>query len=370
MDSALTIFAKGAAMFREEHAAAEVKKLYTLRGGSAGCLLPNGDIIGNNIYQTLGRFIGFQISAESQQPYFDLGIANEYIWENNCNKAAAEFGYDAVLCEENIPVRLNIAEGFDLTGRPDLVFCKEAAEDDKDQVGVYQNPKDGKYYKAAFGLELKGMGGIKSAADKLVGERPDDKHLCQAALYMRLLGDITFSITYTGNISGPLDYFRKKDYGQDSLAPGKNEFLIEWREDILWYRKPTGDWVKTLITWEGILNYYKRVLEMYETKKLGRHRISGVYADRKSVPFDKNMFDDWNLMVPNNQGWEAFVEYAHAASLSKYKIKYEKKRYHIYPVAAQLLMYEHKMPKSLHSCRTLTEARDYVFPEVGLDFDF
>lgn len=309
----IDLFLKGEEILRAEHAAQAKEKLYTLRGGSAGCLLEDGTTIGCP-HEALGRFMGYEKSSVDSQGYFDGGIANELIWERNIEVAlkSGDTPFNAHRCEEDIPVVYELDGKYRITGRPDLVVGNELEGE----------------FKPELGMELKGCYGIGSAVDKLYGLKPDGKHICQAAFYMKVL-DIPWTIPYTINVTGDLNYFQKKDHGRHKLSLGKVEFPLRYAEDgnTVEYQKTDGNWCQTVITWEGILDYYRLVADMYDSKQVGVTRISELDALGQPVPFDKNLYNTFTNMVPVDQGWGAFVWYAQQLPGLNSYIKYSKRKY-------------------------------------------
>jgi hypothetical protein len=134
-------------------------------------------------------------------------------------------------------------------------------------------------------------------------------------------------------VTGDLGFFDKKAFGRPKLVLGKVEFPIEFREDVLHYQGIDGVWVETLITWDGILNFYRLIADMYDTKQVGITKIAMVDAFGNDSPFDYNIYNDFTNMVPIDQGWDKFVEYSKLMSSSNRQIKYSRKRYIVSEIA-------------------------------------
>lgn len=344
----IELFLAGQEELRRKHAEEAQKKLYTLRGGSAGCLLEDGTTIGACPHEALGRFMGYEADSIDSQGYFDGGIANELIWERNIAEALKlkDVPYDAWRCEEDIPVKYNLDGKYNITGRPDLV------------VG-YQNDEE---FVPALGMELKGCYAVRSGAKKLLGLEPDGKHICQAAFYMKIL-NIPWTIPYTINISGELGYFDKKEYDRNNLPLGKIEFPLRYADEgnTVEYQDVHGNWCQTVITWEGILNFYRLVADMYDTKQVGVTRISDLDAFGQPVKFDYNLYNSFTMMVPIDQGWDEFVRYAKKLPTAKRSIKYSKRRYLVIeriPPSGPAYLAEGEL---IRSCRTIEEARQLAY---------
>lgn len=346
----IDLFLLGQNKLIEDHKQQAKAKLHTLRGGSAGCLLDNGTTLGACPNEALGRFMGYEANSIDSQGYFDGGIANELIWERNVKEALKlpESPYNDFRCEEDIPVKYNLDGKYDITGRPDLV------------VGL----KDGEKFIPKLGMELKGCYAIRSGAKKLIGLQPDGKHICQAAFYMKVL-DIPWTIPYTINVTGDLGWFDKKEYGRDKLPLGKVEFPIRYASDnnTVEYQDIEGRWVRTLITWEGILNFYRLIADMYDTKQVGVTKISDLDAFGQPVKFDYNLYNSFTLMVPVDQGWDKFVYFAEKLPYTDYSIKYSKGKYIVVrrvPPKSPMYRAEGELVKS---CKTLKSARELVYGE-------
>lgn len=348
----IDLFLVGQEVLRKEHAAEAQAKTHTLRGGSAGCLLEDGTTLGACPHEALGRFMGYEADSIDSQGYFDGGIANELIWERNIKAALAqeEVPYDSFRCEEDIPVSYRLDDKYNITGRPDLV------------VG---STKDGEFV-PELGMELKGCYAVRSGARKLFGLEPDGKHICQAAFYMKVL-DIPWTIPYTVNVTGELGWFDKKDYGKHNLPLGKVEFPLRYGSDgnTVEYQDVGGKWIRTVITWDGILDFYRLVADMYKSKQVGVTRISDMDAFGQPVKFDYNLYNSFTLMVPVDQGWDAFVEHAKKLPTAKRSIKYSKGKYVVLervPPSGPLYRAEGEFIKS---CKTIAEARELAYEKYS-----
>lgn len=308
MQSGIEIFLAGQQKLTEDHTEREQAKLHTLRGGSAGCLLSDGSVLGACPHKTLARFMGYQMNVELAQNYFDAGVANEFVWERNF---VAALGKDRVRCEEDIPVTYQLGK-YKITGRPDLVVGDIA---------------DGTWT-PSYGYELKSAHTLKSASKKLYGWEVSDDHLCQAGFYAKVL-DVPYSILYNVHLTGELPDDLAEKYGQNALEAGKLEIPIRWVDDVLHYQLPNGKIVKTLITWQGILDFYQAVVEMYETKQVGILRQALVTATGNRLYYDPNKYNEFLLAVPLDRGWDTFVSYCEKASKVRKLLEYSKGKYRV-----------------------------------------
>jgi hypothetical protein len=304
-------------------------------------------------HEALARFMGYNTNKVLSQGYFDGGVANEYIWETNIKAAIAsdDVPYNAFRCEEDIPISIELDGKYTITGRPDLV--------------VGEQKEDGTFV-PKMGYELKACQTTKSAAAKLYGLKPDPKHICQAALYSRALG-CQWSIPYTVNVGGDLGFFDKKTYGRSNLSLGKVEFPIRFNDkDVVEYQDLEGNWVETVISWDGILNFYRLVIEMYEQKEVGATKMASVDAVGEEMPFDFNLYNDFTNMVPVNNGWAEFEKYCKLVNCTPRLIKYSRKKYLVIETEIDTIDGRHYTAegKNLGSFNALNEARDAMFNKL------
>ena len=346
----LTIFQKGNRILSEKKAAEEKQKIHILRGGSAGCLLADYSYIGNCPYSTLARFMGYSGNASLQQGYFDGGIGNEFIWERNVALAleqTSEFDFSTFRCEEDIPVKFMLDEKYPITGRPDLVLGNE-------ESGVFI---------PGHGLELKATFGVASGVQRLYGHTPDPKHLCQAGFYMRAL-DIPWSLVYNVYGTGDLNYFDKKEYNKKKLPLGMVEFLLEWQGNNLYYTDPTGEKIKTVITWEGILDYYRLIVEMFEKHQLPHVSNCSLTAKGDDMPFDLNDYNDFTAMVNINNGWKEFISDCEKRAKADRFIKYSRGKYHVFEIPKLEGALQLAEGVLLTTCHTRAHARKVAYKEI------
>lgn len=299
----IELFIEGERILAEQHAAKEHEKVGVFRGGSAGCILPDHTYIGD-LYKDMARFLGMQRGI-LMGSYMDAGIANEYIWEKNIAATKTPFR-----CEEKIPVRYEFDNKYVATGRPDMV------------VGIENKVMEITEFTPVYGIELKTKNTVKTAASSLLGGKIDPKHLCQAGLYMHAL-NIPFYLVNTSMTGGELGYFDKKEYDAWEVSPGKNQYLLSWRDGCLFV-----DDVKTIITLEGILDYYRIIGEMVDRQEIVSLRNSSCDAVGKSLPYDLNDYMDFPLAVSCGQSFKDWVQEAESYCKvpAEYSIKYKTKK--------------------------------------------
>ena len=258
---------KGQAAQDAEHAAKEVAKRGNMRGGSAGVVGTDGKIYGECHRVALARMLGADKEHEPNRAImFDSGNAAEDTWATKLTAAGVTFRR-----EEEIPVVFEVA-GKKATGRPDIVIG--ATVD-----GVF-TPQ--------FGIENKGVYSAGTAVRVEFEGVPDPKHLAQAGFYSMAL-NIPYVIAYTNPSVIEVPYWAKKfANGAKKLQPFYRLFYLQWSDDgILQYRdERKADWVTTMYSKSGIVDFFTLVAEMEEKRDLGP-RPEGGYADGTPLPWDK-----------------------------------------------------------------------------------
>lgn len=223
------------------------------------------------------RSLGLQEAVKhSDKLMFEAGFANEDIWVNVLGKS----WNGVILCEEEIPTHWLTDNNIPVTGRPDVVLCKESGEPE-------------------LGLELKLVSSPWSAYNKAVKEIPDIEHICQAAHYMWQL-NVPYKLCYTSRANYSLGFAGMKTNWVKKAGQYLNEnqfkalpFIIEidmWIEDgVVWYQGWDNP-VKTIITVDGIKEFYERVSQIEQRQSLGP-RPTGRYADGSPKEAGKSQCD-------------------------------------------------------------------------------
>lgn len=169
------LFEQGIAEHIAKGNEAEVGKVGILRGGSTGMIDEEGNILGSCAAEAYLRFKGIKTGDVdlNKELMFAGGRINEDHW-----LSVLKTSYDGIIkCEEDIPTAWETSNGTKVTGRPDIVLCKEDG-----------SPK--------CGIELKQVMSVNSAYNVYVEKKPSLKHLMQAAHYMWQLG-CPFELWYT-----------------------------------------------------------------------------------------------------------------------------------------------------------------------------
>jgi len=229
------------------------------RVGSSGCVSAGGDVYGVCPRIALARQMGIEETPSlATQIMWKAGEANEDTW----NKVL-DAGLPPNMGREfDVEVRHTI-DGVSLPvlGHPDVVYNV-----------------DGTF---AHGLELKGVFGSSTAVLVALDGRPKNENLIQAAAYSHFMDKLPWALCYTSASWVPVNFYDQKTYGVKSIKPFYRTFYMEWVGDKLRYRNEESEaWVDTVITGQGIEDYYLLVEEMRTERNLGE-RPSSHYVDGK-----------------------------------------------------------------------------------------
>lgn len=254
---------QGHAALREQHAEGEKAKLGQFRIGNAGVVAADGKIYGACHRTTLARLEGIDQPSElSTEIMWKAGEANEDTWARILTAGNPDI---RLLRHDEVAVDSAITSiEPHVLGHPDIV--------------IEQNGK-------VLGLELKGIYGTSTAVSVYYEHRPKPENLIQAAGYS-YFRKIPYALCYTLPSWVALNFYDQKRYGTKHILPFYRIFYMEWRDDVLWYRDETQtDWVRTVITPQGIEDYYRLVVEMRQKKELGP-RPTADYADGSKNKWD------------------------------------------------------------------------------------
>lgn len=314
---------EGRNKLQEERNEIEKGKVNILRVGSCGAIIEDGDFIGVNPYVTLARFMGYQLGFEEHTlNIFDAGFGNEVMWEKYLTEAGVDYK-----AEEDYPLLVpEDVLGHKLTGRPDLV------------IGETVNNK----FNPTFGVELKSAQSY-SGAQVFKKGIPKTENLIQAATYSMFF-EIPWVLNYTmsANIAG-LKAPKK------SFFIGIDEFGGIYYEDSL--KKRTN----TLITTEGIRDYYKAISEAFTTRDHSFFCRNGSGFDGEPT----NTWDEYNsflLAVDSKLDFEEWDKRAKYATSINEQIMLSRAR-------GRQDMYNVKNLKTgvVKEFNTLAEARDHLY---------
>jgi hypothetical protein len=266
----------GRKLLQQKHEQEEIDKLGIFRVGSGGVYI-GPSTTGTCHRVALARFLGVQQPVEdSRQIMFSAGHGNEAIW-----KAELEaLGKYVIKCEEEIPIEWLTEKGTKVSGRPDMVLFRE--------IGIAEDPDTKETIKeleAVKGLEFKLVSSLWTARDVRFKKQPKLGHLIQAGHYSMKLG-IPFELWYTNRVDFPIPDWAKKFFNNgDScvelnpkgepkkIGPFDQGFILDWDGGKLYYKAEdtgiTEGFVPTMITQDGIENYFNYVDYLIQNKELG-----------------------------------------------------------------------------------------------------
>lgn len=314
MKSTLELFSQGISKLRAKHSEEEAGKLGILRGGSVGCVVGKGQILGTCPKKAYLRMIGidFDEPTADRSLMFEAGHSNEDIWA--ASLLASEEPGLSLKRESEIPIAWNLDSGRQITGRPDIVLL--------------QNGTPRKV------LELKLISSLWTARDVGIQLKPKVAHLIQAGHYAWKLG-VPGELWYTSraDFAGPewagrhlpypgqafshlLEYsfYKKTETGKSKVSeedywslpyaerwadykkirPFKQGYELEWTDKGQLIYRPLGvegkdRWTATLITQDGIKQFYELVDQMPKASKLPGC-VSSLEADGSRMSYSLSSF--------------------------------------------------------------------------------
>lgn len=259
------------------------------RVGSSGAVCTDGQIRGVCPRVALLRSLGVEEKPSLATRNMWLhGEASEWVWEQVLTAAGVEFDMQR-------EVTWMIGD-IKVTGHPDLVVKQEGQE---------------------YGIELKGVFSYNTASAVFLDNRPKNENVIQALAYSLAL-NLPWSLVYTSPSYWSVPFWDKKKTTLKSLPPFYKIFDLRWDEnDAAQYKSEDGEWVTTLVTKEGIREYYQLLHEMKTKKELGprptAHYIDGTEEKWGGdactfCPF-KKACDHWD----SNKDYDVWLEMCKAA---------------------------------------------------------
>jgi hypothetical protein len=209
----------------------------------------------------LGYEPGANDPSDSKYLMFGAGYANEDQWLDNLKRSWV----GTIKCEEEIPIVWTTSNGTTVTGRPDTVLC------DTDS-----NPQ--------LLLEHKLVSAPFSAYNKVTKNRPDSKHVLQAAHYMMIL-NVAGKLVYTSRTNFMVGYGGVKSNWQ-RFAQYLNEaqfyvmpFILDYdisfvNDRIELTNNTTGQNTTTRFTGDGITQYYEMTSKIGTEVGLGPRPVN------------------------------------------------------------------------------------------------
>ncbi len=303
--SAIGLFQKGREELQRRHQEKAKKTQGNLRGGNSGCMV--GDtVIGKCHRVSLARLEGIDqpVDAKSQD-IFDAGYLNEEVWKRNL-----EVAWDGpIKYEEQTPGKWSVTSG---SGKETLVTFSPDTELGRWEDGG--NPANGMEFVPEVGLEYKIIVSDSQGLQKFYKPRPNTDNLCQTGHYSMKKG-IPYILVYAyhsmASIPGMAWWWSRKKFNipEDvkKLNPFKVEFKIGWENGSLYFLTGKGERVDTLITAEGIEEYYTLVADMKEQKALYTRFKSKEY-DLSDAPFDHCNYCPFESACDETEDYQVWLD--------------------------------------------------------------
>lgn len=281
---------RGRQIIREQHITDDVKRRGNLRAGSTGAMSTNGDIMGGCHRKLHLRTKGIEVEVpnDSKLVMFQMGLANEDVVYNDLVQTSQVD--EVILREEQIPIEWYTKNGTRVTGRPDMVICKNI-----DGVVTPQ-----------LGIELKSVASVWTSREVLFNGTPKADHLLQSAHYAWKLG-IPYRLIYKqyGNQAIPSwahKLFPKRgephsehiEYNDKGEVKNINPYEIVYEVIVskggkVSYRREVfpgsveSKTIKTVIKVSDINRFYEFTSKIESSKDLGpRPMTADIYGEAKN----------------------------------------------------------------------------------------
>lgn len=280
----------------------EESKRDNLRGGNSGCIdIKTGDIYGCH-RSAIARALGLQETIDQHtQLFFDAGNGIEEIL-----RPKVEAGWEGITkCEEEIPVRWKTSEGHQVTGRPDFVLLNESKCEDGPDRGTVKFTSS----KPKLGVELKTIVSYNGMKRTYFDHKPDAKHVIQSAHYM-WQHDCPWVLTYVSParyMASLFDFKKMPKEAKMKINPFRAHFYLTFKDGVLYY-KFGGKETETIVTPEGIDQYYNLIKECIDTKQLAFHPVSA-YITGEEMPYRHEDYCTYCKAAEEaNNDWDTWVE--------------------------------------------------------------
>jgi hypothetical protein len=269
------ILVRGHLALAAQRKASEAEQAGHPRVGSSGCVTESGEIYGTCHRVALARLLGIDSQPDVET---EEGLATDLLWKGG---EANEWHWERIL-SLGLPGEVRVDESGEVSIRAEIDGAPADTLGHPDRVLFMRGGA------ALFGIELKGIFGGSTARTVYFDKTPKNENLVQAAAYFALSGLPGYALCYTSYCWIEMPYWAQKKYGQKHIKPFYRVFYMEWRDDVLWYRDETEtEWVRTVITKEGIKDYYRLLSEMQTAKDLGP-RVTGHYVSGEPHHFGEH----------------------------------------------------------------------------------
>lgn len=279
--------AEGRQLLRAEYKQQDAAKLGVLRAGNSGIMSVDGEVAGSCHRVAHLRQLGLELDPPDDKSLimFQVGTSNEDIVYEDLRqtKSAGEI----ILREEEVPIEWVTSNGTKVTGRPDMVICRQELRDGSDGEipGTYNVP--------LLCLELKSVASVWTTRTVLIEGEPKLAHLAQVAHYMWKLGTPGRLVYKQYALQAMPDFahrfFPRKgqpgseylEYGRDNkpkaVRPFEIVYELEFDADFrLRFRREgsEADWQTTIVSTADINRFYEYVSTMAGDSVLGQRPLT------------------------------------------------------------------------------------------------
>lgn len=263
-----------------------------LRIGNAGFIDDNGDVHGCH-RSAIARALGLDNAPIDRiaRLFFTVGsgVENELTEQLRGHKGIE------VKAEEECPAVWQLNDHRKITGRPDIMVNKDGHR---------------------LGVEVKTACAVNTAHRLWFEDKPDSKHLAQAAAYS-MIHQVPWVLHYISPIRHDVNYRTKKALGlpfRSVIDPFRLYYYMRFDEEgRLYYRNSMkSEEVRTIITKEGIENFYLLVDECLKEKELWHNPVSQ-NAVGDPAPYKHEKYCEYCKAATEAQGdWDTWIDHLHA----------------------------------------------------------
>lgn len=287
------------------------------RGGSTGLII-DGVSTGKCTREAVARYLGAEPPRDetewvNKQLMFEAGHTNEDSWYEN----TARVWPGVILREEEFPIEWTL-DGYTGTGREDFIFCTERGIEEP-----------------LFFAEHKLESSLNTIKSVLLQGQPKLEHVIQTSNYMhrkQLPGELWYTLRFDSSVPDwpfitqhlpanvhdtghPMyKYCGFSGAGKvTKILPHIVGYRLRWHEGVVYWQTMDGGskWNKSIITINGIDNFYRSMIHMIEQEELPPRPV--VYEiDGSKGHYNKCDYCDW-ATVCNEAGddfgkWRSAVE--------------------------------------------------------------
>lgn len=297
----------GRQIARTAHVESDKKKLGNLRAGNSGSMDEDGNIAGSCHRQAHLRQLGLEVDppTDSNLIMFQMGTANESVIYNDLLQTTS--GSEVILREEEIPIEWFTSNGTKVTGRPDMVVCRNLYHEPELEVLLYKT-HDGILVKPELGIEIKSIASVWTSRDVLFEGEPKFEHLVQSVHYAHRLGDIPWRLIYKQYANQAIPSWANKFFPKPGTTNSEHveyndkgevknikpfeivyEILTDPVTGVVSYRRedePTTKPTRTVLNVADVARYYEFVSKMAVDRDLGGRPLT-ITADGSKKSYSK-----------------------------------------------------------------------------------